>query len=369
MNLLRKGFSISVLLLLVGLALPVWADGIFSGHVYTMTNAAEGNEILVFDHRSGEGLIHVDTVATGGDGTGGGLGNQGGMVMSQSHRLLFVVNAGSDTVSVLRLGQGSLSLIDTVASGGDMPVSVTQHRDLLYVLNAGSDSIAGFRLDPHGGLTPLAGSVRSLSGAGTAPAQIGFTPLGDMLVVAEKATDRITTFALDADGLPGSPVVNDSAGPTPFGFAFDRYGHLVVSEAAGGAEDASSVSSYDIQEDGTLVTLASAVPTTESAACWVETSRDGRYAFTTNAGSSSISAFKIDPDGTLTLTQPDGVAATTGEGSAPIDLALSRRGSFLYALSANNGTILAYRVTANRFLVPMAGAAGLPTTLNGLAAF
>jgi 6-phosphogluconolactonase len=368
MTQMRRLPLLPLLLSLCGFAAPVLAGNGDSGRVYTMTNAAGGNEILIFNHHPQQGLVSTGSVATGGDGTGSGLGNQGGVLLDEQNRWLYTVNAGSDSVSVFRVHNGDLALVDTVASGGSLPVSLTRHNDLLYVLNAGSDSIAGFTVNDDGTLSPLAGSVRGLSGAGTAPAQIGFTPWGDTLVVTEKATTLITTFSVDADGLPGPAVVNASAGATPFGFDFDRFGHLLVSEAAGGAPDASSLSSYRVQEDGTLTALASAVPTTETAACWVEMSRNEKYAFTTNAGSSSISAFESGHDGSLTLTTEDGVAATTGAGSAPIDLALSTRGNYLFALSAANGTIAAYRLVGNRELVPMPGVAGLPATINGLAA-
>ena len=260
-----RNFVLSLFLSLCGFAAPAVADNYGTGQVFTMTNAAGGNAILIFNHHPQQGLVGAGSVATGGDGTGAGLGNQGGVILSKHHRWLYAVNAGSDSVSVFRVRKGGLTLIDTIPSDGSQPVSLTRHDNLLYVLNAGSDSIAGFTVNGDGTLSPLAGSVQGLSGGGTGPAQISFTPWGDALVVTEKATNRITTFLVDEDGLPGPAVVNDSAGPTPFGFDFDRYGHLLVSEAAGGAPDASSLSSYEIQEDGTLVVLASAVPTTETA--------------------------------------------------------------------------------------------------------
>jgi 6-phosphogluconolactonase len=365
---LRKFHVISLFLLICGFAASAMADNSGPGQVYTMTNASSGNSILIFTHHPQQGLVSAGSVSTGGDGTGAGLGNQGGVILSDHQHFLFAVNAGSNSISVFRVHKGGLTLVDTASSGGSQPVSLTQHDNLLYVLNAGSDSIAGFTINNDGTLSPLADSMRGLSGTGTGAAQISFTPRGDALVVTEKATNQITTFLVDEDGVPGQPVVNPSAGTTPFGFDFDRYGHLLVSEAAGGATDASSLSSYEIQEDGTLVALASAVPTTETAACWVEMSRNGRYAFTTNAGSSSISAFESGHDGSLMLTTEDGVAATTGAGSAPIDLALSTRGNYLFSLSAANGTIAAFRLVGNRQLVPMPGVTGLPTTVNGLAA-
>jgi len=369
MTQLRKFHFLSLFLSVCCFAAPAVAGTYDTGQVFTMTNATSGNEILIFAHYPQQGLVNVGSVASGGNGTGAGLGNQSGVILSDHHRWLYAVNAGSDSISVFRVRKGGLMLIDTVASRGSQPVSLTRHGNLLYVLNAGSDSIAGFTVNEQGMLSPLADSVRDLSGTGTGPAQISFTPRGDALVVTEKATNLITTFLVNEEGRPGSAVVNFSASATPFGFDFDRYGHLLVSEAAGGAADASSLSSYEIQEDGTLMVLASAVPTTETAACWVEMSRNGRYAFTTNAGSSSISAFESGRDGSLMLTTEDGVAASTGAGSAPIDLALSARGNYLFSLSAANGTIAAFRLVGNRELVPMPGVSGLPETVNGLAAY
>ena len=235
----RKVYLLSLFMMSLGLfAAPAMADADGTVQVFTMTNAAAGNEILIFDHHPQQGLVGAGSVASGGTGTGGGLGNQGGVILSKHNRWLYAVNAGSDSISVFSVSRDGLALVDTVASGGSRPVSLTRYDNLLYVVNAGSDSIAGFTVGDNGALSPLAGSVRGLSGSGTAPAQISFTPWGDALVVTEKATNLITVFRVDEDGLPGPAVVNASAGATPFGFDFDRYGHLLVSEAAGGAPDA-----------------------------------------------------------------------------------------------------------------------------------
>jgi hypothetical protein len=93
MNRLRKTFLISLLLSLCSFALPAWANYYSIGRVFTMTNATEGNEILMFSHHPSQGLIETGSVATGGNGTGGGLGNQGGLILSKDHRWLFAVNA------------------------------------------------------------------------------------------------------------------------------------------------------------------------------------------------------------------------------------------------------------------------------------
>jgi 6-phosphogluconolactonase (cycloisomerase 2 family) len=340
----------------------------FPGAVYTMSNAVTGNAIITFDRLSDGRLVTAGEVPTGGAGSGGGLGNQGGLTLTRSERWLLAVNAGSDTVSVFEVRHRGLRLRDVEPSGGTQPVSVTEHRGLVYVLNAGSDSISGFVLSRHGRLQPLAGSTRSLSGAGTGPAQISFSPDGDVLVVTEKSTNKIVTFAVDRQGRPGQANVQDSNGQTPFGFAFGKRDQVFVSEAFGGAENASATSSYEVGRNGVLTTISRSVGTNQTANCWVIVTPNGRFAYVTNTGSGSISGYSIGFDGTLELLDADGRTAVTGDGSAPIDLALTDNGRFLYSLNSGANTIGAFRVRADGSLTPLPFVEGLPVGANGLAA-
>ena len=345
----------------------------FVGAVYTMTNNASGNEVIMF-HRTARGhLVPGGTFSTGGLGSGDGLGNQGALALSEGNRWLFVVNAGSDDVSVFRVKRDGLRLVDVQPSGGQRPISVTVDRDLLYVLNAGGavsgvDTITGLDVGPDGTLSPLAGSTRTLSAGNTGPAQIAFSPNGRFLAVTEKATDLIDTWRVGRNGLPSDLVSNLSEGATPFGFAFGKRHQLFVSEAAGGAPDASSMSSYELERDGTLQVVNSAVPTTETAACWVVVTGDGRFAYTTNAGSGTVSGYRIAFDGTITLLDADGVTGSTGSGSGPIDMALSNNGRYLFTLNGGNNTIGAFKIRADGSLSPLPGADEIPPGANGLAA-
>ena len=88
------------------------------------------------------------------------------------------------------------------------------------------------------------------------PAQIGFNDDGTLLVVTEKAGNRINTYTIDDDGLLSAPIDNASNGMTPFGFAFNNADTLVVSEAFGGAPNQSAASSYDAAENGTLSVIS-----------------------------------------------------------------------------------------------------------------
>jgi 6-phosphogluconolactonase len=338
------------------------------GAVYTMSNAANGNAVLVFDRSFDGRLRSAGAVPTGGQGSGGGLGNQGGLVLTDDERWLLAVNAGSADVSVFQVQRRGLRLVSRTPSGGTRPISVTIHRRLVYVLNAGSDSITGFKLSRQGTLEPLAGSTRSLSGAAVDPAQIAFSSSGDLLVVTEKATNQIVTYQVDRDGLPGDPQVQASAGQTPFGFAFGRRDQLFVSEAFGGAADQSAVSSYELDDDGVLHAVSASVGTTETAACWVVVTPDGRFVYTTNTGSGSITGYEVGFDGELTILTADGRTGVTGAGSSPIDMALSRSGHFLYSLNSGTRTIGAFLVTHSGALVRLPFTGGVPASSNGLAA-
>jgi 6-phosphogluconolactonase (cycloisomerase 2 family) len=251
-----------------------------------------------------------------------------------------------------------------------MPVSVTHHDGLVYVLNAaGAGSISGFWLDEGGRLTAIPDSTRPLSGAeATAAAQVQFSPYGDSLVVTERATNLIDVYLIGEDGLPGAPIVNPSAGQTPFGFAFTQDGLLVVSEAFGGGADASATSSYDINADGTLQVISASIGTTESAACWVAIPPSGRFAYVTNTGSDTVSGYSIDREtGELELLDEDGVTAVSGDG--PIDAAFSRNGSFLYTLDGRAGQISGFAADRRTgALSAIEAQGGLPAGANGLAA-
>ena len=336
--------------------------------VYTLTNSSSGNAVAVFS-RAADGSLTADgTVSTGGVGTSVGLGSQGALVLDG--RRLFAVNAGSDTISALRVGRGgNVSLTVVAGSHGANPFSLSVRGRLLYVLNAGDAgtpaSIHGFRV-VHGELVALPGSSRPLSSALPDPAQIEFTPNGRHLVVTEKATNRIVTYRVGLSGYAGGPNAQSSAGETPFGFAFDRRGLLIVSEAFGGAPDASVLSSYRVTSSGTVSAVDPNVATTETAACWVVVTKDGRYTYTTNTGSNSISGYAIGSDGGLTLLDPDGRTAATGAG--PLDAALSRGSRFLYTLNSGANEIQAFAVNRDGSLDVLGAVGGLPVGATGLAA-
>ena len=331
--------------------------------VYTLTNQVAGNAVAVFA-RAGDGtLTAAGSFSTGGAGTGAGLGSQGAVTLSNDGRLLFAVNAGSNDVSVFRVDPQGLSLLSRTPSGGTLPTSVTVSRNVVYVLNTGgAGNISGFTVGSTGGLTPIAGSTKSLSTAAAGPAEVSFSPDGRELVVTEKGTSLLDVYPVDKNGVAGERTSYTSAGGTPFGFAFGPRNLLFVSEAAAPG----SASSYAVNKEGNLQVISGAVLTHHGAPCWAVVTADGRFGFTGN-GSGSVSGFSIAPDGAIRLLG-DGGAAVIGSGVN--DIALSANSRYLYVLQTGGAqAIHAFRIQDDGSLTALGPVGGLPTGTRGLAAF
>lgn len=357
---IRAALALATALLAFAAAPALAADD--PGAVYTQTNPSGANAVLVLQRAADGWLSAPVAYPTLGVGAGSGLGSQGAVALSDDGRVLLAVNAGSSSVTSFRVRPDGLELASVVPSGGPRPVSVTVHKGLAYVLNGGvPNSVSGFRVAPDGALSPLPGSTRPLSGADTGPAQVQLSPDGRSLVVTEKATSSIDVYAVGADGLASAPHVYASGGATPFGFDFDRLGRLFVSDAVGGAPLGSGASSYEVS-GSSLATITGFAPTGQTAACWLVVSKDGRFAWTANAASASISRYGIGHDGSLAL---EGQSAT---GAGAVDLAIAGNGRILLSLANGSHEVRSFRISADGSLEPVAAAGGLPAGLAGLAA-
>lgn len=198
--------------------------------------------------------------------------------------------------------------------------------------------------------------------SGNGPAQVSFTKDGDSIVVTERLTSLIDTFAVNDDGLTETHQIFQSIGATPFGFDVGREDRLFVSEAQN-----STASSYVVGRDGNLEVISGSVRTEQSAACWLHASHDGRFVYTANAGSGTISGFSVGHDGSLRLLNSNGITGVTGSRSHPVDMAETHDGRFLYCLANGNGTIVGFRVRPNGALDPITVVSGIPTSAAGLA--
>lgn len=333
------------------------------GNVYVLSNDA-ANAVLVYDRARDGSLTLAASVPTGGAGSGDGLGSQGALTLSRDGHWLFAVNAGNHSVSALRVHRdGSLVLVDVADSGGDRPVSVAESWGVVYALNAGErQNVSGFYFDgAHLRAIPRATQPLSRASA-VGAAQVAFDPDGDALVVTEKGTSSIDVFRLGRDGAPGAGHVFASSGATPFGFAVDESGTVVVSDAFGGAAGAGAASSYRLRGDASLELVSAAVGNRQGAPCWVAIDRG--YAYVTNTASGTVSSYRIGSGGSLALV--GAAAGSTGDKSGPADEAVA--GGFLFVRNGGSGAISAFRIAGGGTLTAAGTFGALPPHAYGLAA-
>jgi 6-phosphogluconolactonase (cycloisomerase 2 family) len=340
--------------------------------VFVMTNDADANEVIAYERTPYGTLQSPRRYSTGGRGSGGTvdpLASQGSLTLSEDGSLLFAANAGSGNVSTFRVLGSRLLLTDRVPSGGSEPNAVAQHGKLVYVLNtAGSSSVVGFRI-ADGKLVRIPDSLRFLSGNFVESASLAFTPDGRFLVVTERGANNIDVFRVLADGSLSAITVNPSVGPGAFSVAIAPNGAVLISETGAGGPTSSAISSYRIATDGKLLPISVSVPTLGAANCWNVVTPNGRFVYTSNAGTNSISGFEIGVQGSLRAIGST-VVGVNPAGSANLDISISADGRFLYSLNAGSGAVGLFAIARDGSLVNLGVRSGLPAAagLNGIAA-
>lgn len=340
-----------------------------TGHVYVNNNVAV-NSISAFDRHADGSLTPMvgSPFLTGGGGAGVTVPSQGALQQTEDGRYLLAVNPGSNDISVLRVRHdGSLKLVETVASNGVQPVSITVHDDFVYVANSGAAgrNYTGFRLNPGGHLRPLRGSTVWLTG-NAAPVDILFNPTGTLLAATRFGPDDmpslIDSYAVSKNGTlipaPGSPFAAQGLGPFGSAFRPTAPSQLFVSNAHNGPGNG-TVSGFTASLDGTLIPMIdSPFADMQTAPCWVVIAPDGQHLFTVNTGTPSITSFAIAADGTL--SGPVSTAFREPMGLRPFDAGIDPSGQFLYVVGASKVSAF---VISGGALAELGGSPyGIPTT-------
>ena len=343
------------------------------GGVFVSTNGAAGNAVVAFARAADGTLTPRGSFPTGANGAGGTLdplASQSAVVLSGDAHRLYVVNAGSSSITTFAVAGGDLVWLANVPSGGTKPVSLAVSGRRLFALNAESNDVAEFALDENGVPASSPVATADLATPASGASTIGVSPDGSRVVVTERDANAIDVFSVAPDGSLSTPVTTQSSGNVPFGFGFTPRGQLIVSEAAGAAPNGAA-SSYSLLSDNTLDTISGSLSTQQAAACWLVVNESGRFAFVINSASGSISSFAVKADGSLSLVDADGRTGVTGAGTAPIDAGLSRDGRFLFTVEAGAGKIAAFAVAPDGHLASLPDTPGLTPAsgLQGLAAY
>ena len=203
------------------------------------------------------------------------------------------------------------------------------------------------------------------------PAQVSFSPDNEWLVVTERNGNNIDIFKVRDNGTTSNPTFTPSPVTDTFGFVFDSQGFLVVTQANNGVPPG-SVSSYQILANGTAEAITNTLVTgTQLAPCWNAITSNGKYVYTVNTASASVSAIEVDSHtGTLTLLNPvggGGLAGLLPPGTGPTDAAILGN-QVLYVNVGGSGQIAAFTIEKGGALTELflSPAGVLPNHANGL---
>ena len=382
-------FVVTALVLTAAVALPASAMAAKKaakkpvGVLYTETNSPKRNQVQIF-HRFADGsLKFVKAVATGGTGgqqlqpgcapTCPFLDTQGEVTLSSDGKLLFVVNAGSNSITSFRVKPGGgLQKADVKPSGGKFPNSITTHGNVLYVLDSGifpmpgppvPGNVQGFHFNAAGHLTPIKGSNRPLTA--TVPGlarQVGFNNKGTVLVATlarEPEPDAAGRHRLDRHvpdqrqwrGEPRDRAQRHDAVPVRVRVRSQRPPDHVAGDEPHGARRRRHRELQASPRPGALTPI-STVASKGTAPCWVEISGNGKYAFVVNTGGGAptgafTTSYRIAPNGGLKFLANTPVRK--GE-FALTDEALSRDSKYLYVLAAAPPPTLAHHIDEYKVL-------------------
>jgi hypothetical protein len=396
MRLIQR-ISVSFALLAAAVAGPAVASahsghGFFNApeHVYVDGNTAGANTIAGFV-RNADGTLSAlpgSPFAAGGAGLGKGVGSQGAVQFADHGRYLLAVDAGSNQISVLRVGRdGSLTPVagSPFASGGVEPNSIAVHRGLVYVSNLGSTTsgtlptYAGFRLTHWGQLLSIPDSTVTLPAADNT-GDILFNNEGTKLVGVvvggtAPGSSVINSYRVNWDGTLtaalGSPYPGQGLGAFGSQFSPINPDELFVSNAHNGP-GLGTVSAFHDSWSGALSpTDDSPFADGQTAPCWLVISHDGQRLYALNTGTGSVSSYSIAIDGTLTLLASTPLSTPVGAISGT-DVTVSNDDSTLYVDEAKNGTVGAFAINPDGTVTQLPGSPystgfGASSTTAGIA--
>jgi 6-phosphogluconolactonase (cycloisomerase 2 family) len=341
-----------------------------SSALFVETDATAGNSVLSYAESSDGTIAFAGSYLTGGTGataanaTADPLASQGGLVLANNGEDLIATNPGSNTVTVFAVDGTHLTAIQQVPSGGLFPDSIATSGRFVAVLNAGgAGSVSEYQWF-NGRLVPVPGQLRTLGLSNTTPpdfhhgaGQVSYTPNGQHLIVTTKlSTNAYDVFSVSGNGALGAtPTVTTAVNALPFSFTFDAAGNVVATEAS-----TSSVTTYRVNPSGTLTSLGT-VSDGAAALCWI--SGANGYFFGSNAGSGTVSSFSESTAGAPVLVNATAASAHAGT----TDSVISPDGKFFYVESGGAGTIDAFAIGSSGTLTPIETIFNIPVASEGLA--
>ncbi len=287
--------------------------GLHRHTLYIDANITGGNAVLAYDIHA-DGSLHA---LSGSPFPTGGLGFYDSSFvlgpfdvdqeMALAGNVLYAVNAGSNSISALRIGfDGSLSPLpgQPFTSGGSTPVSLGLHGQYLVTVDSAQDpaqagqgyvpSLTVSAIMPDGGLRLLPNAPVTLP-SDAQPSQALTTNTGPYVFTAEfPGGGDLNAYYQSANGLLTQtdstllPMEPDNVQPLPLGLWANPHAPFLYV----GFVNTSEVGVYTVNHAGKLQ-FVTKVPNSGIAVCWLRVSSNGRYLYTSNTGDESMSVYDL----------------------------------------------------------------------------
>jgi 6-phosphogluconolactonase (cycloisomerase 2 family) len=322
--------------------------------LFVQTNAPNGaNAVRVITSRSDGKLRSAGSFRTGQSGTGRTVHSQGTLATTRDGHHLLVLDVGSSTITVFRVGHGKLERTDRGGSGGRQPISITIAGSRVFVLNAGSGpNLSVFDVQRTSGrLTPVI-SV-PLAQGNAHPYAVASSPSGHRVAVSyEKGTGGkdVELFEFAGNQLTGSSFVAVDGGG-PGALAFSGEDQLLVGRMRGPGP---GLASYAIGAGANTLSLISR---TSQFLCWIKNDGSGSLGWATFP--SAVTAFARGSDGSISTLKSRHLAGGTS------DLAIGRSRKRLYVLNERHAKVRALALDPSTLDV-LSASPPLPKTTTGL---
>jgi 6-phosphogluconolactonase (cycloisomerase 2 family) len=235
-----------------------------------------------------------------------------------------------------------------------MTNSRTGNEIMMFNRSANGTFVPGGRFATQG-----LGSGRALGNQGA----IVLSQTGRRLIAVNSGSNNVSLFRVNEDGLDLSQTIG-SGGRQPVSIAM-RGNLIFVLNSGGASGDRDNIVGFRLNEQGMLERIPGStqgLSGTSTDPTQIALSRDGMFLIATERGTSRLTIFSINFDGTLN-------AGTSQQfsGIAPSGLAVGNGGRVFVSEAANNGanlsTLSSFTVSSIGNLQPVTSS--LPTTQTG----
>ena len=284
----------------------------------------------LFVANAGDNTVSAYTVNSDGSLTAQGTATPTGqlpvaLAVDPASKFLFVANENSSTISVFSISGTSLtqvagspfssSLPGDVIGNGPAALVTSRSGNFLYVANQFTNTLGAFSYDPNGVLTLIAGYPTGNNPSGLAFSRCaGITTAttscptsdGNNLFVADSGSNQITVFAacIQTSATCGTP--NGTLAPvsgSPFGAGVSPVAfiiHPTLNFVYAVDSKSNQVSQYKYSSaTGALTPLTPAAASAGSNPLDGGITSDGAWAFVTNNGGSTLTAYSVGLGGKL----------------------------------------------------------------------